>query len=251
MLNAQDPSIQFEIELPNEDGFLPFPNTKIKVNDNGTVETGWYTKPANKELMLNASSHHPEQIKKAAIVNTITTYEAVCSTDTLLEEAERSFENRATRNGYKKEYIETLKRKKITTKKRPKHNSQTTLTIPFISRSFTNDIRRAVQRSNLNVRILQQLQVFLKKSSVPVESRPYDKTCKDAKNCPVCRTSSVPIQCSQKDVVYQVNCNLCGATYIGETSRPMVTRFQEQYHSASNPTAKSYKNMAFSKHYKD
>ena len=30
--------------------------------------------------MLNAKSHHPEQIKGAAIVNTITTYEAVCST---------------------------------------------------------------------------------------------------------------------------------------------------------------------------
>ena len=48
----QDPSIQFEIELPGEDGFLPFLNTKIKVNDSGTIETGWYTKPANKGLIL-------------------------------------------------------------------------------------------------------------------------------------------------------------------------------------------------------
>ena len=46
-------------------------------------------------------------------------------------------------------------------------------------------------------------------------------------------------------------CNLCGASYIGETSRSLVTRFQEHYSSAANPTAKSYKNMAFSKHYKD
>ncbi len=53
----------------------------------------------------------------------------------------------------------------------------------------------------------------------------------------------VPVQCSQKDIVYQVNCNLCGATYIGETSRPLVTRFQEHYRSAANPTAKSYMNI--------
>ena len=46
-------------------------------------------------------------------------------------------------------------------------------------------------------------------------------------------------------------CNLCGVTYIGETSRPLVTRFQEHYRSTANPTAKSYKNMAFSKHYRD
>ena len=93
-LTAQDPSIQFEIELPDKDGFLPFLNTKIKVNNNGTVETEWYTKG----LILNANSHRPEQIKKAAIVNTITTYEAISWSDILLEEgeAERSFDDRAT-----------------------------------------------------------------------------------------------------------------------------------------------------------
>ena len=32
---------------------------------------------------------------------------------------------------------------------------------------------------------------------------------------------------------------------------PCNTRFQEHYRSAGNPTAKSYKNMAFSKHFKD
>ena len=70
-LNSQDPSIRFEIELPGKDGFLPFLNTKVKVNESGTVETGWHTKSANKGIMLNAKSHHPEQIKRAAIGNTM------------------------------------------------------------------------------------------------------------------------------------------------------------------------------------
>ena len=193
VLNSQDPSIQFEIQLPIEDGFLPFLNTKIKVNDSGTVETGWYTKPANKGLMLNAKSHHPEQIKRATIVNSITTYEAICSNDALLKEAELSFEERAIRNGYNREYVKTLKRKKATTKATRKDESTTTLTIPFISRSYTNDIRRAVKRSNLNVRIVQQPQACLKDLLV---SRPHDKACKDVNKCPVCRTSPVPVQCS-------------------------------------------------------
>jgi hypothetical protein len=67
-LNSQDTSIPFEIELPGEDGFLPFLNTKVKVNESGTVETGWQTKSANKGIMLNEKSHHPEKIKRAAIV---------------------------------------------------------------------------------------------------------------------------------------------------------------------------------------
>ena len=56
------------------------------------------------------------------------------------------------------------------------------------------------------------------------------------------------VNCSQKDVVYQINCDLCGRGYDGETSRPLVVRYQEHYRSAS-PTAPSYKNMAFSRHY--
>ena len=37
-LNSQEPSIRYEIELPGKDGFLPFLNTKVKVNDSGLVE---------------------------------------------------------------------------------------------------------------------------------------------------------------------------------------------------------------------
>ena len=73
----------------------------------------------------------------------------------------------------------------------------------------------------------------------------------------VCQNSpSTPAtsHCSQKDVVYSIKCDLCqddDGVYIGETSRrPLSKRFQEHYRSATNPTAKSYKSMAFSKHYK-
>jgi hypothetical protein len=51
--------------------------------------------------------------------------------------------------------------------------------------------------------------------------------------------------------VYQINCDLCGATYVGEIDRPLVVRYQEHFRSTANPKAKSYKNMAFSKHYLD
>ena len=68
----KDSSIPYEIELPGEDGF-PFLNTKVKVNDSGIVEIGRYTKPANKGLMLNAKSNHPDHIKCAVINNTINT----------------------------------------------------------------------------------------------------------------------------------------------------------------------------------
>ena len=255
-LNSQEPSIRYEIELPGKDGFLPFLNTKVKVNDSGLVETGWYTKPANKGLMLNAKSHHPEHVKRAVINNTISTYTSICSNSVLLQEAAESFKTRAQRNGYNPEYLNHVRSKPKNT---PKHQSdpRPTLTIissafTYISSAFTNDIKKAVKRCNLDIRLIQRPQSSLK--NLLVESRPYDKACKDTVKCNVCRNSpSTPTShCSQKDVVYSIKCDLCqddDGVYIGETSRPLSKRFQEHYRSATNPTAKSHKNMAFSKHY--
>jgi hypothetical protein len=100
------------------------------------VETGWYTKSANKGIMLNAKSHHPEQIKRAAIGNTIKTYTSICSA--LFEETDRKYERRAIRNRYSNKYIKIVK---ATKRKLPKSKVEPlpTFTIPFISRSFTTD----------------------------------------------------------------------------------------------------------------
>ena len=38
-------------------------------------------------------------------------------------------------------------------------------------------------------------------------------------------------------------------SYVGETSRPLLARYKGHFRSAANPTAPSYKNMAFSRHY--
>ena len=119
--------------------------------------------------------------------------------------------------------------------------------------TFLNDIKKALKRCNLDIRLIQRPQSTLK--SLLVESRPYDKTCKETAKCNVCRNSPATpkTHCSQKDIVYSIKCDLYqddDSIYIGETSRPLALRFQEHYRSAANPNAKSYKNMAFSKHYK-
>jgi DNA-binding FrmR family transcriptional regulator len=73
ILNAQDPSIKFEIELPDEEGYQPFLNTKLRVKPDGTLDTAWYTKQANKGVMIHALSHHPKSMKIGAIQNTLKT----------------------------------------------------------------------------------------------------------------------------------------------------------------------------------
>lgn len=81
--------------------------------------------------------------------------------------------------------------------------------------------------------------------NVLVESRPYDKSCKDACKCPICLNSSASMPCSQKDVVYLMTCDLCGREAVGETSRPLVVRYKGRHRSAANRTAPSYKTWPF------
>ena len=188
------------------------------MNDYGLVETGWYTKPANKGLMLNAKSHHPEHVKRTVINNTISTYTSICSNSVLLQEAAESFKTRAQRNGHNPEYLNHVRSKPKNT---PKHQSEPrpTLTIPCISSAFTNDIKKAVKRCNLDIRLIQRPQNSLK--NFLVESRPYDKACKDTAKCNVRRNSpSTPTShCSQKDIVYSIKCDLCqddDGVYIGK-----------------------------------
>ena len=83
ILNAQHPSIKFEIELPDEEGYLPFLNTKLRVNPDGTLDTAWYTKQANKGIMIHALSHHPKSMKVGAIQHTLKTISLISSDNNL------------------------------------------------------------------------------------------------------------------------------------------------------------------------
>ena len=87
-----------------------------------------------------------------------------------------------------------------------------------------------------------------------VQSRPYDSYCRDGEKCKVCKVSRRKNICFQRDLVYSVKCGLCDENhgiYVGETSRPFALRYNEHLRSASNPNAKSYQHMAFSKHYRN
>lgn len=90
------------------------------------------------DLVLNKRSHNPEHMKQASTSNTINTYTTICLTDALLKEAEQTFKRRAIRNVYHSGYIDRIKQRKKRAQK-PKE-SLPTLTIPYVSSVFTNDI---------------------------------------------------------------------------------------------------------------
>ena len=61
-LNSLHPSIEFTMEM-EEGGSLPFLDTLIKRNKDGTVDTSVYRKPTHTDHYLQYSSHHPSHVK--------------------------------------------------------------------------------------------------------------------------------------------------------------------------------------------
>ena len=62
-------------------------------------------------------------------------------------------------------------------------------------------------------------------------------------------------KCTDRNVVYSITCDEAECKrqkigqYNGETYRPLSDRFAEHYRSANNPTAESYKDKPFGKHF--
>ena len=46
-LNRKHKTIQFERELPDDDGFLPILDVKVRINENGEIERKLFSKAVN------------------------------------------------------------------------------------------------------------------------------------------------------------------------------------------------------------
>ena len=93
-INSVDPSIQFTIEEVKQDGSMPFLDTLVTPQDDGTLTTSIYRKPTHTDSYLQLDSHH-NLACKYSVINTFThRAKALCSNSTLLEE-----ENETTTRG--------------------------------------------------------------------------------------------------------------------------------------------------------
>ena len=80
-----DPSIKFSTEDSRQDGTMPFLDTLVTPQDDGTITTCVYRKPTHTDLYLQWDSHHNLACKDS-VINTLTHWaKAVCSNSKLLK----------------------------------------------------------------------------------------------------------------------------------------------------------------------
>ena len=84
-INSVDPSIMFTTEKPRQDGSMPFLDTLVTPQQDGTLTTSVYRKPTHIYLYLQRDSHH-NLAGKYSVMNTLThKAKTVCSNSKLLE----------------------------------------------------------------------------------------------------------------------------------------------------------------------
>ena len=85
-INSLDPAIQFTTEDPKQDGSMPFLDTLLTPQEDGTLTTRVYRKPTHTDLYLQWDSHH-NLACKYCVINTFThRAKAACFSSQLLEE---------------------------------------------------------------------------------------------------------------------------------------------------------------------
>ena len=85
-INTVDPSIQFTVEEAKEDGSIPFLDTTVRPEADGTFTVGVYRKPTHTDPYLPWDSNH-NLAATYSVINTLShRAHTICSTPKLVEE---------------------------------------------------------------------------------------------------------------------------------------------------------------------
>ena len=127
-LNEQHPTIKFEMELPDNNGYLPILDIKLNIDQDGNIHHKLYTKPASKGITLNFHSHHPSSVKRAVVANEFKRAQ-LCASAEHRAEAIQATRTKLTRNNYPSNWTNPHTRRRL--KKKPHRPTTFTFNIPY------------------------------------------------------------------------------------------------------------------------
>ena len=248
-LNSRHSSIQFTIERSDMTGSIPYLDTLIRVEEDGSFSTELYIKPMAAPIILPFDSAHAKTTKIAVLKSQITRAIRIGSDGPAKERGIDKMKRLFTLNGYPdkiiKEHIriekkkhearrETTREQQEQRRRQRKENRKrkTHIRLPFISDRVAAQVRRVTRNSGLPVEIAWTNGNTLKKQLT--RSRLNPLPCPSGnRRCYSCH-AGLKNKCSTKNVVYELKCDQCGDTYIGETSRPVRLRYNEHRRNGVN-----------------
>ena len=217
--NNIHPAIKFTQELP-KDSKLPFLDLMLNRLENGEFAFKLYIKDIHSGHCMPYSSHVPYRQKKGLLTSEFLRARRCSSNTTNTEESLEMISSRFRSNGYPTRMIQEAKRlslQRFQHKNNGQKNENVYLKLPFINQRTTNRIQQLVTNSGLPIRVTwsnpKPLSLLLRKSS--------------SVNCPVDCVCNNRGLCFKKNVIYEVQCQICLKKYIGETFRTFHKRITE------------------------
>ena len=210
-INSYHPSLKFTLEKET-DNSLPFLDMQI-IRKNCKLTSTWYTKPTDTGLIMNYHAFAPEKYKRSVVSGFVHRIYRSCSSwenfHTSLDRAKKIL----NQNQYPESFFEPIinatlesivspKEKKEVSEEELKQHKLFLFYRGKVSEQFAKDLKKA----NAPCRTIFKLRKL--KTVLPSLKPPVDKLLKS-------------------NVVYQIKCTSCDASYVGCTTRHLTTRLAE------------------------
>ena len=227
-LNNLHPSLQFTVETENNN-CIPFLDMLIH-NELGNLSSSWFRKPTDTGLTLNFHSLAPMKYKRSVIIGFVHRIYRSCSTWKNIHSGLESAKNILLNNQYPLTLIEDVFKK--TLHKLIDSNSNLDVS-NFDIQDNTLDENFCIH----NISEKDKFLFFVNYRGKPTESfahslRKLNAPCKVIMTLNKTKSeisklkAPVPFMLTS-NVVYQINCPGCQASYVGQTSRLLQSRFRE------------------------
>ena len=136
------------MEFPeSSQDFVPFLNTELRIEPDGSVTSRLYRKPQQKDVTLHKNSCHPESVKSNTLSNLYSEAEKISSGPQEREHSFKILDDVLTKNGYRDPRNHQKQRRR--TNRSTTLDNRTVLNLDFISDSISNRIRNHIKQNNL------------------------------------------------------------------------------------------------------
>ena len=224
-INSVDPAIRFTVEDNKEDGSIPFLDTIVKPEADGSLSITVYRKPTHTDQYLQWDSHHHLSAKFSVIQTLSHRASIVCSNPELLQKEKQHLRKALTKCNYPKWALDKVE----------KRLNRSTRQVNDGGNNSAQPANHEVQsKGHIVIPYTQGLCESIKKICGRYGIQTHFKGGKTIKNLLVSPKDKDPIL-NQSSAIYRYQCNNlgCDDEYIGETSRTFGERYKEHLKAPS------------------
>ena len=222
-INSFDPAIKFTVEDNKEDGSIPFLDTIVKPEVDGSLSITVYRKPTQTDQYLQWDSHH-NLSAKFSVINTLShRAQTVCSNPELLKKEKEHLSKALTKCKYPKWALDKVEKRlnQPSSKANDGVSNQGTNSAPAATREVKS-------KGHIVIPYTQGLCESIKKICGRYGIQTHFKGGCTIKNLLVSPKEKDPMV-SQSHAIYWYQCGdlTCDDEYIGETSKTFGERYKE------------------------